>query len=118
MHVGRWSEAESKAVTEQGAEGVTIRVLMGDNVGAPTCAMRHFELAPGGSTPYHTHGWEHEVFVLSGKGKVRRKGGGESELEAGSFVYVAPGEEHNFVNVGASPFMFLCVIPIARPCAK
>ncbi len=117
MHVARWNEAEAKAVAEQGAEGVTIRVLMGDNVGAPTFAMRHFELAAGGRTPYHTHAWEHEVFVLSGKGKVRRAGG-ETDLEAGSFVFVAPGEEHSFVNVGAAPFTFLCVIPIARPCAK
>ena len=117
MQVAKWNEVESKAVAEQGAEGVTIRVLMGDNVGAPTFAMRHFELAQGGSTPYHTHAWEHEVFVLSGRGKVRRKSG-ESDLEAGSFVYVAPGEEHNFVNAGASPFTFLCVIPVARPCAK
>jgi quercetin dioxygenase-like cupin family protein len=118
MHVARWNEVESKAVTEPGAEGVTIRVLMGDDIGAPTFAMRHFELAPGGSTPYHTHAWEHEVFVLSGKGKVRRKGGGETDLEAGSFVFVAPAEEHNFVNVGNSPFTFLCVIPIAGRCAK
>ncbi len=113
MHVGQWNETEAKGVSEQGAEGVTIRVLMGEGVGAPNFAMRRFELAPGGRTPYHSHAWEHEVYVLSGKGKVRRAGG-ESDLEGGSFVFVAPHEEHNFLNVGDSAFVFLCVVPIAK----
>ena len=73
MHVGNWMDVEGKAVTEAGAGGVTIRVLMGDNVGAPNFTTRHFEVAPGGHTPFHAHPWEHEVFVLSGKGKVKRK---------------------------------------------
>ncbi len=117
MHVAKWNEVEGKGVSEAGANGVTIRVLMGDNVNAPTFVMRHFEIAPGGGTPYHTHPWEHEVYVLSGRGRVRRKGG-ETELEAGSFVYVAPDEEHNFVNTGAAPFAFLCVIPSKKSYAK
>jgi quercetin dioxygenase-like cupin family protein len=117
MHVAKWDEVEAKGVSEQGAEGVTLRVLMGENVGAPTCAMRRFDVAPGGRTPYHAHPWEHEVYVLSGKGKVRRAGG-ESAVEGGSFVYVAPGEEHSFANVGEEPFVFLCVIPVAKPCVK
>jgi quercetin dioxygenase-like cupin family protein len=117
MQVGKWSEVEAKGVSEPGASGVTIRVLMGDNVSAPTFVMRHFEVAPGGGTPYHSHAWEHEVYVLSGKGKVRRKGG-ETDLEAGSFVYVAPDEEHNFLNTGAAPFVFLCAIPTKKSYGK
>lgn len=117
MHIARWDDAEGKAVAEQGATGVRIRVLMGENVGAPTFTMRHFEVAPGGSTPFHTHAWEHEVFVLSGNGNVRNRGG-EAEVGPGSFIFVAPGEEHSFVNVGDVPFTFLCVIPAARVCLK
>ncbi len=117
MHVGRWKDVEGKAVTEAGADGVTIRVLMGDNVGAPNFTTRHFEVAPGGHTPYHTHPWEHEVYILSGKGKARRKGG-ETEVGPGSFVYVPPDEEHSFVNAGDAPFSFLCVIPAAKFCLR
>jgi hypothetical protein len=43
MHTAKWNDIEGKAVTDAGAEGVTIRVLMGENVGAPTFTMRHFE---------------------------------------------------------------------------
>lgn len=117
MQVARWNQVEAKGVNDAGATGVTIRVLMGDNVNAPNFVMRHFEVAPGGGTPYHAHPWEHEVYVLSGKGKVRRKGG-ETELEAGSFVYVAPDEEHNFANTGAAPFVFLCAIPAKKSYAR
>lgn len=117
MHTAKWSEIEGKPVADPDARGVTIRVLMGENVGAPTFTMRHFEVAPGGSTPYHSHPWEHEVYVLSGKGKARRKDG-EREVGPGSFVYVPPDEEHNFENAGETPFTFLCVIPSAKPCLK
>ena len=48
MHIGAWKDVEGKAVTEAGAGGVTIRVLMGDNVGAPnftTCAISRWPRA-------------------------------------------------------------------------
>ena len=117
MHVGSLQDVEGKAVTDPGASGVTIRVLMGDNVGAPTFATRHFEVAPGGHTPFHAHPWEHEVFVLTGKGKVLRKGG-ETEVGPGSYVYVPPDEEHAFANTGAGTFTFLCAIPATKVCLR
>jgi quercetin dioxygenase-like cupin family protein len=117
MHVSRWEDVEAKPVDDPGARGVSIRVLMGENVGAPTFAMRRFSLSPGGGTPYHSHPWEHEVYVLSGNGKVMRKGG-ETEIATGSFVYVPPDEEHSFTNAGDGPFDFLCVIPAAKLCFR
>ncbi len=117
MITARWGDVEGKAVTESGARGVTIRVLMGDDIGAPNFAMRHFEVAPGGNTPYHTHPWEHEVFVLTGRGTVRKKDG-QAEVGPGSFVYVPPGEEHAFANAGDKPFTFLCVIPASKFCLR
>jgi quercetin dioxygenase-like cupin family protein len=117
MHVGKWKDVEGKVVTEAGAGGVTIRVLMGDNVGAPTFTTRHFEVAPGGHTPFHAHPWEHEVFVLSGRGKVLRKGG-EADVVPGSFVFVPPDEEHAFANAGSEIFSFLCAIPATKACLR
>ncbi|HEX9191576.1 MAG TPA: cupin domain-containing protein, partial [Candidatus Deferrimicrobiaceae bacterium] len=78
---------------------------------------RHFELAPGGHTPFHAHPWEHEVFVLSGKGMVLRAGG-ETEVGPGSFVFVPPDEEHAFANAGSETFSFLCAIPAAKACLR
>jgi quercetin dioxygenase-like cupin family protein len=117
MHIAMWDEIEGKAVTDPGATGVTIRVLMGENVTAPRFTMRHLEVAPGGSTPYHAHPWEHEVFVLSGHGAVLRKDG-ETEVGSGHFVYVPPDAEHAFANRGDVPLAFLCVIPAAAFCLR
>ena len=115
MHTARWGDVEGKAVTEPGARGVTIRVLMGDDIGAPNFAMRHFEVAPGGNTPYHTHPWEHEVFILSGRGVVytskEATAISRQPLVAGTAVLVEPQEEHQFRNTGEEPLRMLCLVP-------
>ena len=77
---------------------------------APNFALRVIEVEVGASTPLHTHDWEHEVFVLSGSGKVRGEEG-ERKLAPIDAVYVAPGEEHCFSNTGDDVFRFVCCIP-------
>jgi quercetin dioxygenase-like cupin family protein len=113
MIVGRETNVQPTAVNEKDIEGVNMKVLMSDKDGAPTYAMRVFDIQPGGHTAYHTHAWEHEVYVLEGKGIVRQ-GEKEHPLEKGSFVLVPPEEEHNFANTGAGVFRFICVVPIVR----
>jgi quercetin dioxygenase-like cupin family protein len=97
-------------ITEE-VKGVTMRILISDKDGAPNSVMRLFEIEPGGYTPLHTHAWEHEVFVLEGEGVVV-EGEKEHALTKDSFAYVAPGERHQFLNRGSSPFKFICVVPV------
>jgi quercetin dioxygenase-like cupin family protein len=97
-------------VEQEGATGVRIRWLIAKEDGAPNFAMREFEVAPGGHTPYHTHDWEHEVYVLAGEG-VAAAEEGEFELKAGVVVFVPPNEKHTFKNTGAEPLRFLCLVP-------
>lgn len=115
MIAGKFDEVQQTLPAGPEHELVRMRVLIGDREGAPTFVMRHFEVAPGGATPYHDHPWEHEVFVLSGEGKVNREGG-SIPLEQGSFVFVPPGERHNFETVGDEPLTFLCIIPREETC--
>ena len=70
MLVRRTEEVEPVEVTEGGAKGVKMRVMLGEPEGAPHFIMRHFTVDPGGSTPRHSHSWEHEVYVLKGSGAV------------------------------------------------
>ena len=49
-------------------QGVLKREVITASDGAPHFCMRVFEVEPGSSTPSHSHPWEHEVFILSGKG--------------------------------------------------
>lgn len=92
------------------AKGVEKRVLIGPKIGAPNFVMRHFTVAPGGFTPNHSHPWEHEVYVLKGKG-VLRTADGEKKFETGDYVFVPPDEKHQFANASEDVLEFLCVIP-------
>lgn len=93
------------------AEGVTVRRLLTRAEGAPHFAMRVFDVAHGQSTPYHSHWWEHEVFVLTGEGMVRGESGEETPLQPGSVVLVPGDEQHCFRNTGDGPLCFICLIP-------
>jgi quercetin dioxygenase-like cupin family protein len=90
--------------------GVTKREVITAGDGAPNFCMRVFEVEAGSSTPDHAHPWEHEVFVLAGKGVVRGEQG-ESAIGPGSVVFIAPNEQHCFVNTGEQLLRFICLIP-------
>jgi quercetin dioxygenase-like cupin family protein len=92
------------------AEGVTMRVAIGPDEGAPYFTMRVFEVQPGCATPLHSHWWEHEVFVLSGQG-VANTGRKETPIRHGSAVFVPGGDRHQFRNTGQDLLRFICVVP-------
>ncbi len=91
--------------------GVQKRVLIGPKQGAPHFVMRHFTIAPHGHSQEHAHPWEHEVYVLSGRGRVRYDDGAV-DVGPGSFVFVPPMDKHQFQSAGDEPFEFLCVVPL------
>lgn len=110
MLVRKYTDITEEEVDVEGARGVGIRVLISEDDGAPNFIMRRFSVQPGGHTPCHSHDWEHEVFVLAGRGRARQGDSG-SDLEPGSVVLVVPEEEHCFENTGDEPLVFLCLIP-------
>jgi quercetin dioxygenase-like cupin family protein len=91
-------------------EGVTMRVVIGPDVGAPFFNMRVFEVQPGYGTPHHNHWWEHEVFVLSGQGLVKTDQG-DIPIAHGSTVFVPGDEMHQFQNTGDDALRFICLVP-------
>jgi len=110
MIVRRYTDVSIEQIDAEGAVGVSKRVLISAADGAPNFIMRQFVIEPGGNTPYHTHNWEHEIYVLSGTGHVRHPDGIHA-ITAGSVALVLPNEEHGFVNTGDKPLVFLCSIP-------
>ncbi len=110
MIIRKYTDVESEDVKMEEARGVKKRVLISEADGAPNFIMRRFTIEPGGHTPYHTHSWEHEVYVLSGIGQVML-GETTHEISTGTVVLILPDEEHNFVNTGSEPLNFLCTIP-------
>ncbi|HMO14706.1 MAG TPA: cupin domain-containing protein [Pirellulaceae bacterium] len=110
MHVANARSIEQKQVDMEGAMGCHVRILVGEKQSAPNFVMRQFSVEPGGHTPRHFHDYEHEVYVLSGKGQVL-DGDQWHTIQPGDVVYVAPNDVHQFVNAGDTNFEFLCLIP-------
>ncbi len=110
MRVFPYMNVEAKDANE-GASKLKVRWLITKEMGAPSFAMRLFEMEPEGNSPLHTHPWEHEVFVLKGKGVVVGERG-EERIVPGNVVFVAPNELHQFKNTGKMTLMFLCLVPI------
>ena len=105
-----YKEVPLEDVTVDGAKGTKIRWLVGEKDGAPRFAKRMFEIEVGGHTPYHTHDFEHLVFVLDGLGELVTENG-KTQMNPWDAIYVDPGMKHNFVNIGDKPLIFLCSIP-------
>ncbi len=109
MKIFKYTEVPAQKA-EEGAEKITVRWLITKDIGAPTFAMRLFEMDVGGYSPYHAHDWEHEVFILEGEGAVKSESG-DIPFGPGSVVFIPPDEQHQFCNTGDKPVKFLCLIP-------
>jgi len=110
MIVRQADSTPGQEVDLDGAQGVIFRMLLGGPQGAPNFFMRQFNVTPGGNTPYHSHPWEHEVYVLAGSGVVKSTDG-QTAFNAGDCLIILPGEEHQFINTAPDELKFLCIVP-------
>jgi len=110
MKVTDYHDVPLENVEMEEAKNVKVRWLISDKDNAKNFAMRLFEVESGGCTPNHTHDWEHEVFVLEGKGEVKID---EKiyPIKKDSVIFVEPNQKHGFRNTGNSQLKFLCLIP-------
>jgi len=86
---------EPEIVDMDGAKDAVIRHLITEKDGAPNYNLRVLTLEAGGLGPDHTHYWEHEFFIISGRGigVVDNK---ETEVKQGDAIYVPPNVQHCF----------------------
>ena len=110
MKAGHYSKIEAKPIEVEGVAGLSMRTLISKNDGAHNFAMRLFHVDPGGYTFHHSHKWEHEMFVIEGKGQAITPEG-TKVLKDGYTIFVPPGEVHQFKNTGSTRLSFLCVVP-------
>jgi len=113
MQIKTISKVPAAAVQMDGAKNVSVRVVFGPADEAPTFAMRVFELAAGGHTPFHIHPFEHEAVILSGDIAVVTETG-PIPVKVGDCILVNPNEKHQFKNQSETqPASFMCLVPIA-----
>lgn len=104
--VKKFNEVEEEKVEMEGSKDAYIRWL----IRGPNFALRYFRIKKGGYSPKHNHPYEHEVFVLNGKGRVVIDGV-EEDFEKNYFIYVPSDKQHQFKNIGEDDLEFLCIIP-------
>ena len=102
----------SQPVNMEGAKNVTVKVIFGPKDNAPTFAMRIFDLAPNGHTPYHAHDFEHEAVILEGQIAAVTPNG-PNPLKIGDALLIQAGETHQFKNLSnTEPAKFMCLVPV------
>ena len=94
--------------------GTTARVVIGKADGADNFCMRVFELKKGTVSHRHSHQWEHEVMVHSGRGEIFCEGKWVS-VETGHVIFIPGNEEHQLRNMNEEPFVFVCLVPSTAP---
>ncbi len=110
MKIVHFTEIEAQAIPGPEVSGVTKRVLLSAGDGAPHFTMRLFHVEPGGYTFFHAHDFEHEIFVIEGRGEVVTANGPQP-IQTGYAILVLPGEVHQFKNTGNDRMSFLCLVP-------
>lgn len=110
MKIKYFNEVAAVEIKIEGVKGVKKRLLLGPNDGTPSFAMRLFEIEPEGHTPYHTHPYEHEVFILEGEGELITAEG-SYKLTKGMALLIPPSEGHQFKASKSSKLLFLCMVP-------
>jgi quercetin dioxygenase-like cupin family protein len=107
------------------ADGLQKAVLVGEDDGGGTLAIRRFTLAPGSEVPEHTNEIEHEQYVLEGEYVVgisetsetpRADGdavdeGEEYTVTAGDAIHIPAGVVHWYRNESEERGAFICAVP-------
>lgn len=78
----------------------------------PHFDMRLVEVEPPRSPPEppHVHPWEHEIFIVEGRGAVW-DGEERHPFGEGDVISILAGEPHAFLNLGEKTLRFVCCIP-------
>lgn len=85
---------------------------------AHTCGMKagRVWLEPGADCGVHTTGDHEEALIfLAGQGTACIEGK-EFAVGEGKVAYIPPHTEHNILNTGSRPLVYIfCVVPVGQP---
>lgn len=113
LKVLKYRDVKAESVTQDVEGEVRIRWLITKETGAKNFAMRMFEVEPGSKAGPHSHSWEHEVFILEGKGVMKGRDE-EFPIAPGSVVFIPSYEPHQLSNPGPEIMRYLCMIPFVQ----
>ena len=111
MKITSLAKEKKEVMQMEGARNVLKQVPISKNDGAPVFSFRVFTIEPEGHTPFHTHPFEHENYIIQGNGAIVTENG-EREIRQGDYVFVAPNEKHQYKNKSkGESFVMICAVP-------
>ncbi len=103
--------SRDKAPTTNPFPGVTIRSLVGSEVGAVAVTVNENTVEPQQGVPAHVHPTHEEaVVVLEGEFRAR-VGEEERVVRPGDVILVPAGVRHRLISVGPRPGRLLAIFP-------
>lgn len=114
MKLKKFEEIKVQPYPSDKAKNATGRVAIGKAEGAENYVMRILEVKKDGNTAFHSHNYEHEVFIHQGQGQIFGNGKWHA-FKARDVVFMPPNEEHQFKNTGKESLFLVCVIPSGPP---
>ena len=110
MFIRNIEDIEKKQISGEGIKNVLKQAPIGPDQGWQDHILRVFTLQKDGTTPKHSHDWEHVNYVISGAGTLEIEGQ-KHQLKKGSFAFVPPNVEHQYANDGPEDFVMICIVP-------
>lgn len=107
-----YKDVPTESVMRKGFVNVRVRYLITEKQGAKNFTMRLFEFAPKGHTSYHTHPWEHEIFVKKGQGTLVSEDK-KHAVKQGDVILIPSEEPHQFINESNETLELICLIPLS-----
>ncbi|GAB7014732.1 cupin domain-containing protein [Methanogenium cariaci] len=86
------ADVPAEEIKRPGFSGVTVRFLVTAADDNPRCALWLLEFHPGGSTDWHRHQEEHQIYLLEGEGVVVGDDKTKTSVRAGDVISTLPCE--------------------------
>jgi quercetin dioxygenase-like cupin family protein len=112
MFLVNQKKVEPKRLDKGEAIGVWAKYLITDKEGAKKFHMRIFIVEPGGRTSFDQHIYEHQVYILQGKGRlitIKNNYKNEIVIQEGDAIFIESNEIHQFFNESNEPLVFICI---------
>ena len=109
MKITRYSDSKPNSEVE----GVSRRDVLTAEDGVPLVCMQVIEISTHASTASHYHPWEHEIFIVFGKGIVVGEHG-STPIGEGNVVFIPANETHCFVNTATDVLRYINVEPLKK----
>ncbi|KAF1078464.1 cupin domain-containing protein [Methanogenium sp. MK-MG] len=112
MIIRHADDVPAEEIKWAGFSGMTARFLVTSADDNPRSALWLLEFRPGGSTDWHRHQEEHQIYLLEGEGVVVGDDKTKTAVRAGDVISTLPCENHLFMNTGTGILKMICAVPI------